>query len=138
MSILHFIQSSILTNPNPPQFLPITKMSTKGTVLISGVNGYIASRTVETFLKAGYSVRGTVRSLTSAKGLQVVLKKYVEGGKLSIVEVPDITKDGAFNEAVKGIPNFHLRIVTTYMANGMFTRRSRNSPHGFPCFSLLH
>lgn len=83
-------------------------MGTKGTVLISGVNGYIASQTAETFLKAGYSVRGTVRSLSSAKGLQDVLKDYVESGKLSVVEVPDIIKSGAFDEAVKGTPHFNL------------------------------
>ena len=77
-------------------------MNTKGIVLISGINGYIASRTAETFLEAGYSVRGTVRSLSSAKGLQDVLKDYVKVGKLSVVEVPDITKSGAFDEAVKG------------------------------------
>ena len=77
-------------------------MSTKGTVLISGINGYIASRTAETFLEAGYSVRGTVLSLSSAKGLQDVLKNYVEAGKLSVVEVPDITMSHAFDDAVKG------------------------------------
>jgi nucleoside-diphosphate-sugar epimerase len=83
-------------------------MSTKGTVLISGINGYIASRTAETLLEAGYSIRGTVRSLSSAKGLQHVFKVYVEAGKLSVVEVPDITKNGAFDEAVKGTPHLDL------------------------------
>lgn len=77
-------------------------MNTKGTVLITGINGYIASRTAQTFLEAGYSVRGTVRSFPSAKGVQDVFKDYVKVGKLSFLEVPDITKSGAFNEAVKG------------------------------------
>jgi nucleoside-diphosphate-sugar epimerase len=83
-------------------------MSSKGLVLISGVNGFIASRTAESFLKAGYSVRGTVRSLSSGKALQNVLAEYASSGKFELAEVPDITVDGAFDEAVKGTlcPNF--------------------------------
>ncbi|KAK3994402.1 hypothetical protein QBC44DRAFT_322633 [Cladorrhinum sp. PSN332] len=72
----------------------------KGTVLITGLNGYIAGVTAEAFLKAGYSVRGTVRSAASAKPLLDALAHY---GRLSVVEVPDITQPGAFDEAVKGI-----------------------------------
>ncbi|KAF2664579.1 NAD(P)-binding protein [Microthyrium microscopicum] len=75
----------------------------KGTVLITGSNGYIASHVVGQFLDAGFSVRGTVRSLNSAKGLQEVLKSYVDSGALTFVEVPDITVEGAFDEAVKGV-----------------------------------
>jgi nucleoside-diphosphate-sugar epimerase len=43
-------------------------------VLISGVNGYIAARTAEAFLKTGYHVRGTVRSMSSADGLLKALE----------------------------------------------------------------
>jgi nucleoside-diphosphate-sugar epimerase len=90
-------------------------MASKGLVLITGVNGYIAARTVEAFLKAGYSVRGTVRSKPSTKGLIDALSEYA--GKLEIVEVPDITVAGAFDEAVKGASEslnrrlivFHIR-----------------------------
>lgn len=74
----------------------------KGTVLVTGANGYIASVTIRAFLEAGFSIRGTVRSLSSAKGLQEILKSYVDQGKLNFVEVPDITIEGAFDEAVKG------------------------------------
>jgi nucleoside-diphosphate-sugar epimerase len=75
----------------------------KGTVLITGSNGYIASVTVNAFLEAGYSVCGTVRSLNSAKALLEKLKSYVDAGKLEFVIVPDITVPGAFDEAVKGV-----------------------------------
>jgi nucleoside-diphosphate-sugar epimerase len=75
----------------------------KGKVLISGANGYIGAVTVGAFLDAGWSVRGTVRRLESAEPLKEVLKKYVDDGKLEIVAVPDITVDGAFDEAVKGV-----------------------------------
>jgi nucleoside-diphosphate-sugar epimerase len=75
-------------------------MSSKGLVLVTGANGYIAARTVEAFLKAGYSVRGTVRSKPSARGLLDALPEYAD--RLEIVEVPDITVPGAYDEAVKG------------------------------------
>ncbi|KAH6640155.1 hypothetical protein F5144DRAFT_589698 [Chaetomium tenue] len=76
-------------------------MSTKGTVLVTGANGYIAARTVEAFLKAGYSVRGTVRSLSSATEVKQALTEYADS--LEFVEVPDITVAGAFDAAVKGV-----------------------------------
>ncbi|KAK4225699.1 hypothetical protein QBC38DRAFT_253660 [Podospora fimiseda] len=80
--------------------MPTTNSNNKGTVLLTGLNGYIAGVTAEAFLKAGYSVRGTVRSASSAKTLLDALSHY---GNLSIVEIPDITKPGAFDEAVKGV-----------------------------------
>jgi nucleoside-diphosphate-sugar epimerase len=78
-------------------------MSSKGLVLVTGANGFIAARTVEAFLNAGYSVRGTVRSKSSAAGLLAALPEAVSSGKFELVEVPDITASGAFDEAVKGV-----------------------------------
>jgi nucleoside-diphosphate-sugar epimerase len=76
----------------------------KGLVLISGVNGYIAAVTAKHFLDHGFSVRGTVRKQGSAEDMiKGPLKEYAEAGKFEAVEVPDITVDGAFDEAVKGI-----------------------------------
>ncbi|KAL6707367.1 hypothetical protein ACN47E_004146 [Coniothyrium glycines] len=76
----------------------------KGLVLISGVNGYIAAVAAKHFLDHGYSVRGTVRKAASAQELENgPLKHFADSGKLEIVEVPDITVKGAFDEAVKGV-----------------------------------
>lgn len=76
----------------------------KGTVLITGLNGYIAGVTAKYFLDNGYSVRGTVRRSSSAKPIiEGPLKSYAQSGALSILEVPDITVAGAFDEAVKGV-----------------------------------
>lgn len=72
-----------------------------GKVLVTGANGYIAVWVVRTLLEQGYSVRGTVRSKTKGKHLLETFKSY--GDKLEIVVVEDITKDGAFDEAVKGV-----------------------------------
>jgi nucleoside-diphosphate-sugar epimerase len=75
----------------------------KGLILITGVNGYIAAVASKHFLDHDYSVRGTVRKYVSAKDLiDGPLKVYAEAGKFTVIEVPDITVDGAFDEAVKG------------------------------------
>lgn len=76
-------------------------MTTKGLILIPGINGYIAAHTAEAFLKAGYSVHGTVRSKASATALLKVLSQNTSN--LEIVEVPDITTPKAFSEAEKGV-----------------------------------
>jgi nucleoside-diphosphate-sugar epimerase len=78
-------------------------MTSKGVVLVTGANGFIAARTVEAFLKAGYSVRGTVRSKVTGEGLVQAISTIPAAGKFELVEVPDITVAGAFDEAVKGV-----------------------------------
>ncbi|KAF2121839.1 putative NAD dependent epimerase/dehydratase [Lophiotrema nucula] len=76
----------------------------KGLILISGVNGYIAAQNAKYFLDQGYYVRGTVRKAASAQPLiDGPLKSYADSGAFTLVEVPDITVDGAFDEAVKGV-----------------------------------
>jgi nucleoside-diphosphate-sugar epimerase len=63
----------------------------------------IAAVTAKHLLDTGYSVRGTVRKSSSAKPLlDGPLKEYAAAGKLTVTEVPDITVDGAFDQAVKG------------------------------------
>ncbi|TDZ23554.1 putative uncharacterized oxidoreductase [Colletotrichum orbiculare MAFF 240422] len=76
-------------------------MSTKGVILVTGINGFVGGRTVEAFLKAGFSVRGTVRSRASAQATVEALSQY--GDKLEVVEVPDVSVKGAFDEVAKGV-----------------------------------
>jgi nucleoside-diphosphate-sugar epimerase len=70
-------------------------------VLVTGANGYIAIWVVRTLLEQGYVVRGTVRSEAKGQHLKKSFEKY--GDKFDAVVVEDITKDGAFDDAVKGI-----------------------------------
>ncbi|KAK6995949.1 D-lactaldehyde dehydrogenase [Favolaschia claudopus] len=76
-------------------------IATTGKVLVSGANGFLAVWVVRAFLETGYSVRGAVRSADKGVHLSKVFKEYRE--KFEVVEVPDITKEGAFDEAVKGV-----------------------------------
>ncbi len=70
-------------------------------VLVTGANGYLAVWTVKKYLEAGYSVRGTVRSLSKSAFLKGQFAEY--GERLELVVVEDITKEGAFDDAVKGV-----------------------------------
>jgi len=70
-------------------------------VLVTGANGYLATWVLKKYLEAGYSVRGTVRSLSKSAFLNDKFAHYCDRFELVVVE--DITKDGAFDEAVKGV-----------------------------------
>ncbi|KAH9956972.1 hypothetical protein BC827DRAFT_1227962 [Russula dissimulans] len=70
-------------------------------VLVSGANGYLATWVVKKALEAQYSVRATVRSLTKSAFLKDKFAHY--GDRFELVVVEDITKDGAFDEAIRGV-----------------------------------
>jgi nucleoside-diphosphate-sugar epimerase len=76
-------------------------ISAPAKILLTGANGYLATWIVKKYLEAGYSVRGTVRSLSKGAFLKDKFAHY--GDRFELVVVEDITKDGAFDEAVKGV-----------------------------------
>jgi nucleoside-diphosphate-sugar epimerase len=76
-------------------------VSSPAKVLVTGANGYLAVWVIKNYLEAGYSVRGTVRSLSKSAFLKERFSDY--GDRFELVVVEDITKDGAFDEAVKGV-----------------------------------
>ncbi|KAK6532485.1 hypothetical protein TWF281_006674 [Arthrobotrys megalospora] len=79
-------------------------MSSKPIVLVSGVTGYIAGWVVEYFLNAGYKVRGTSRSKSSAQPLiDTLVSKGYSSSDIEIYEIADITVPGTFDEAVKDV-----------------------------------
>ncbi|KAF7872381.1 hypothetical protein EAF04_003302 [Stromatinia cepivora] len=72
------------------------------TVLITGINGYIASVLGLHLLEAGYSIRGTTRRLSSTEPLlKGPYAPYID--RVKMYEVPDMTISGAFDEVVKGV-----------------------------------
>ncbi|CUA76880.1 NADPH-dependent aldehyde reductase ARI1 [Saccharomyces cerevisiae S288c] [Rhizoctonia solani] len=79
----------------------MTAIKAPATVLVTGASGFIAVWVVKTFLEAGYSVRGTVRSASKGDYLVNLFKSH--GDKFQYVIVEDIAKEGAFDEAVKGV-----------------------------------
>ncbi|KAJ1303085.1 hypothetical protein OPQ81_011286 [Rhizoctonia solani] len=71
------------------------------TVLVTGANGFIGTWICKTFLENGYRVRGAVRSASKGQYLAEVFKDH--GHEFMYHVVDDITKPGAFDEAVKGV-----------------------------------
>ncbi|KAF9527916.1 hypothetical protein CPB83DRAFT_855419 [Crepidotus variabilis] len=88
---------AILSSPQPG--------STPPKVLVTGANGYIAMWIVRLLLEKGYAVRGAVRSEEKVAALTDAFGKVHSewSDRLEWAVVPDITKDGAFDESVKGV-----------------------------------
>ena len=91
-------------------------------VLVSGANGYIGMWVARILLERGYIVRGTVRTEDKGKFLIEYFKSLGYGDKFEVIVVDDFVKvgnrrlltihtsdsdlefkEGAFDEAVKGI-----------------------------------
>jgi nucleoside-diphosphate-sugar epimerase len=72
------------------------------TLLVTGINGYIASSLGELILSKGYNLRGTSRSLASTD-LLVNGAYAAYASRIEILEVPDMTVPGAFDKAVEGV-----------------------------------
>ncbi|KAL4879729.1 putative aldehyde reductase [Aspergillus karnatakaensis] len=72
-------------------------------ILVTGANGFIASHVIDQLLDAGYNVRGTVRDLTRTNWLNELFENKYGTGRLETVQVPDITTQTAFADAVKGV-----------------------------------
>ncbi|KAK0710011.1 hypothetical protein B0T26DRAFT_755132 [Lasiosphaeria miniovina] len=66
---------------------------------LTDASGFNAAVTVKAFLEAGHSVRETTRTKASTNALADALKEYA--GQLEFVEVPDMTVEGTFDNAVK-------------------------------------
>lgn len=71
-------------------------------VLVTGVNGLVASNVMDQLLKLGYLVRGTVRSRKAIGWVPSYFGDKYGLGTFEIILVPDISVPGAFNDAVKG------------------------------------
>ena len=80
-------------------------------VFITGATGHIGFKTLVLALEAGYSIRAAVRS--EAKISKILsapsIKALNPGSRLSFVVVPELTAEGAYDEAVKGVTHIiHL------------------------------
>ncbi len=72
------------------------------TVLLTGVSGYIALHCAAELLRAGYQVRGSVRSQRKAEKVQALLAAHgVDTGNLSFVEI-DLESDEGWADAARG------------------------------------
>lgn len=78
-------------------------------VFITGINGFIAAQVAAAFLRAGHSVRGSYHAqnrvpsqLLDALRQETASSNDPGPSFVELVEVEDITRPGAFDEAVNG------------------------------------
>jgi nucleoside-diphosphate-sugar epimerase len=71
-------------------------------VLITAANGYVGSAISDYFLQKGLKVRGAVRSIERSAWVQAYFDERYPG-QYELVQVPEMTTDGAYDEAVKGV-----------------------------------
>ncbi|EGD96059.1 hypothetical protein TESG_03519 [Trichophyton tonsurans CBS 112818] len=72
-------------------------------VVVTGANGHVAQHVISQLLSSHTPVRirGTVRSSMVAQKLYAAFEPFVSGGRLEIAIVPDLTVDGAFDDALQ-------------------------------------
>lgn len=85
-----------------PVYLKYPVVKKGETILITGVNGLIASHIADQLLAGGYAVRGTVRSSTKNAWMAQYFATRHPQETSTLSEVPDISISGCFDDAVKG------------------------------------
>ncbi|KAG5645393.1 hypothetical protein DXG03_006346 [Asterophora parasitica] len=81
--------------------VPEESAKVKQTVLVTGTNGYLGTQVSLAFLEAGYTVRGTARSLEKAKNW--IAKFPMHEKNFEIAVVPDLTGEHAYDQAIVGV-----------------------------------
>jgi len=76
------------------------------TSVVTGANGYVASRIVYDLLKAGYKVRGTVRDPNDESKVGFLKEMLPElSHQLELVSIPNLRENVGFIEAFEGCEN---------------------------------
>lgn len=79
------------------------KNDTTRPVVVTGIGGFLGRHVAASLLRAGYEVRGTLRSMKKAQAIEAAIRS-VDGatqGKLSFV-VADLTVDAGWDDALTG------------------------------------
>lgn len=79
-------------------FIPLNSL-----ILITGINGLIASHIADQLLSAGYRVRGTVRNKARCAWVEPFFTSRYGANRIQVVEVPDITAPDIWNAHVAGV-----------------------------------
>ncbi|KAI0431858.1 hypothetical protein F5Y09DRAFT_330061 [Xylaria sp. FL1042] len=90
--------------------MPTKGERSKGTILITGLNGYLAGRTAELVLRKGYRVRGTVRDKSAGQKVKAALRHLgYSADNIDVVQISDICRPNSLKSAADGCcAIFHL------------------------------
>ncbi|KAI5478174.1 ketoreductase [Pseudohyphozyma bogoriensis] len=90
------LQEILLPHPDLETMVPSPQL-----VLVTGASGYIGAETCLEFLRQGFSIRQALRTQAQADAWSEKFPEYASRVEFAIV--PDITKPGAFDEAIVGV-----------------------------------
>ncbi|KAG8691840.1 methylglyoxal reductase (NADPH-dependent) gre2 [Ceratobasidium sp. 423] len=94
-------------------YTPFSSTTTsKGRVLVTGVNGFIGVQIARALNERGYTVVGVVRHESKTSQLRNLFPQAVTSGSLTFVIVPDITRPGAFDEILSSGQPFDAVVHT--------------------------
>lgn len=83
-------------------------------VLLTGISGYIGNHCAVELLKNGYSVRGSVRSLSKSKQVTDAIKKEIDPrDNLEFCEL-DLLSDDGWDDAIKGC-EFLMHVASPFI-----------------------
>lgn len=74
-------------------------------ILVTGVNGFLASHIADQLLRNGYKVRGSVRTPSKTKWVKDRFEQKYGHFMFELVQVEDATLPGAFETPMKGGPH---------------------------------
>lgn len=81
-----------------------TNITPGSRVLVTGVNGYMASHVAKQLLARGFKVRGTVKDLERASWLvKDVFKNHANNNDFELVTIIDFTAEEVYGSAIKGV-----------------------------------
>jgi nucleoside-diphosphate-sugar epimerase len=84
-------------------------------VLVTGGTGHVGFKVIVDALAAGYSVRAAIRDSSKENSIlsATSIKSLNPDSRLSFVTVPDITIDGAYDAAAKGV-KYIIHVASTF------------------------
>lgn len=91
-------------------------LSPRSWVLVTGVNGYVASHIAKQLLQRGFRVRGTVRDLDRTAWLvKDAFKRYADNGDFDLIAIKNFTAEGVYDSALEGVSAIaHVASVVTF------------------------
>jgi nucleoside-diphosphate-sugar epimerase len=96
------------------------------TICVTGASGFIASHCVSQLLAAGYTVHGTVRSLSNPKKVSHLTSLPFANQRLKLFEA-DLLKENSFDEAVEGC-NAVLHTASPFIMDKSLTENDFCAP----------
>jgi nucleoside-diphosphate-sugar epimerase len=112
-AVKYVLREAYPNNPQSTKFTQPTKLTqhniqtsfkmSTDTVFLTGATGYLGYLTLIALLKAGYHVRAAVRSQAKIAKVEAAPSFRALNQAVEWVIVPDMTADGAYDEAVKGV-----------------------------------